>query len=97
MGRFIYDSTLIVILDDEVLGYLQAVIGAKFRLQQSFYFSWGYPANTGESRTTVWLTPGVAMQFVYRGARPPALDRDRVNTLFAQANSPTGLVLIVGA
>jgi len=95
VGRFIYDSTLIVVLDDELLSYLQAVVGAKFRVNQPFYFSWGYPANTGESRTTIWLTPGISMQFVYRSARAPALDRDRVNSLFAQANSPSGLVLVI--
>ena len=95
MGRFIYDSTLTVTLDDLLLSHLQAVVGAKFRLQQSFYFSWGYPANTGESRTTIWLTPGISVQFHYRTARTPALDRDRISALLAQANSPSGLVLVI--
>ena len=95
MGRFVYNSTVNVILDDETLGHLQAVIGAKFRLKQSFYFSWGYPANTGESRTTIWLTPSIPVQFHYRNAQAPALDRDRINDLFAQTNTPGGLVLII--
>ncbi|TFC04019.1 ATP-dependent DNA ligase [Cryobacterium adonitolivorans] len=96
MGRFIYDSTLTLTLDDALLGHLQAVVGAKFRLQQSFYFSWGYPANTGESRTMIWLTPSISVQFHYRTARPPALDRDRISEFLAQANSPSGLVLVIG-
>ncbi|ASD23389.1 MULTISPECIES: ATP-dependent DNA ligase [Cryobacterium] len=96
MGRFIYDSTLTVILDDLLLSHLQAVVGAKFRLQQSFYFSWGYPGKTGESRTTIWLTPGISVQFHYRTARAHALDRDRISTFLAQANSPSGLVLVIG-
>lgn len=95
MGRFIYNSTLNVTLGDDLLAHLQAVIGAKFRLQQAFYLSWGYPANTGESRTTIWLAPGIPVQFVYRNARIPTLDRDRINDLFAQANTPGGLMLLV--
>ena len=97
MGRFIYDSTLTVTLDDDLLAHLQAVIGAKFRLKQSFYFSWGYPANTGESRTMIWLTPSISVQFHYRASRAPALDRDRMARRLAEANSPNGLVLIIGA
>ena len=96
MGRFIYDSTLTVTLDDDLLGHLQAVIGAKFRLKQSFYFSWGYPANTGESRTMIWLTPSISVQFHYRSPRAPTLDRDRTTALLAEANGPNGLVLIIG-
>ena len=95
VGRFIYNSTLNVTLGDDLLAHLQAVIGAKFRLQQAFYLSWGYPANTGESRTTIWLAPGIPVQFVYRNARIPTLDRDRINDLFAQANTPGGLMLLV--
>ena len=96
MGRFVYDSTLTVTLDDVLLGHLQAVVGAKFRLQQSFYLSWGYLANTGESRTTIWLTPGISVQFHYRAARAPALDRDRISAFLDQANSPSGLTLVIG-
>lgn len=95
MGRFIYDSTLNVTLPDDLLAHLQAVVGAKFRLQQSFYLSWSFPAHTGESRTTVWLAPSIPVQFIYRNARIPALDRDRVTELLAQANTPGGLALIV--
>ena len=95
MGRFVYNSTVSVTLGDELLAHLQAVVGAKFRLQQSFYFSWVYPANSGEGRTTIWLTPSIPVQFIYRNARVPTLDRDRVNELFAQANTPGGMMLIV--
>jgi len=97
MGRFVYDSTLTVTLDDDLLSHLQAVVAAKFRLRQSFYLSWGYPANTGESRTMIWLTPSISVQFHYRAPRAPAVDRDRVAALLADANSLTGLVLIIGA
>lgn len=93
MGRFIYDSALTVLMDDDALAHLQAVIGAKLRLQQSFYLSWGDPARAGGSRSTIWVTPSISMQFRYRTSRAPVLDRDQVNELFAQANSPAGLVL----
>lgn len=95
MGRFVYDSTLTVVLNDDLLAHLQAVIGAKFRLRQSFYLSWDYPASTGLNRTTVWLTPSIPVQFSYRSAGIPALDRQRLNDLFAQANTPDGVRLKV--
>ena len=95
MGRFVYNSTLNILLDDEELGHLQAVIGAKFRLQQSFYFTWTRPASTGEYRSTIWLTPHIPLQFHYRRALSAALDRDRINDMYAQANSPGGLLLLI--
>ena len=95
MGRFIYDSNLTVTLEDDVLAHLQAVVGAKFRLQQPFYLSWRHPAHTGESRTTVWLAPSIPVQFSYRSSHATALDRDRINALFAQANSTSGLLLVI--
>ena len=95
MGRFVYDSDLTVTLDDDVLAHLQAVVGAKFRLQQPFYLSWRHPAHTGENRTTVWLAPSIPVQFTYRSAQPTALDRERINALLAQANSASGLLLVI--
>jgi hypothetical protein len=97
MGRFIYDSSLTVLVDDDTLAHLQAVIGAKLRLQQSFYVSWGDPAHAGGSRSTIWVTPSISLQFRYRTARVPVLDRDRINDLFAEASSPGGLVLHLDA
>ena len=97
VGRFIYDSSLTVLLKDDTLAYLQAVIGAKLRLQQSFQLSWGDPAKAGGSRSTIWVTPGVSMQFRYRTARAPVLNRVRIDELFAQANSAGGLVLQLDA
>lgn len=97
MGRFIYDSDLTVTLDDDVLAHLQAVIGAKFRLQQPFYLSWRHPAHTGESRTTIWLAPSIPVQFSYRSSQAPTLDRDRINSMLTQANSASGLLLLIDA
>lgn len=97
MGRFIYDSSQTVMLDDRALAHLQAVIGAKLRLQQSFYLSWGDPDHAGGSRGTLWVTPGVSLQFRYLSARAPVLERGRISALFAEANSPGGLVLTLDA
>ncbi|MBX0299015.1 ATP-dependent DNA ligase [Cryobacterium sp. 1639] len=97
MGRLIYASGLTVLLDDDTLAHLQAVIGAKLRLQQSFHLSWGDPDNAGGCRSTIWVTPSTSLLFRYRSARAPVLDRDRIDTLFAQANSPGGLVLHLDA
>jgi hypothetical protein len=97
VGTFVYGSSLTVLLDDDSLAHLQAVIGAKLRLQQPFHLSWGDPAHAGGSRSTIWVTPSISLQFHYRSARARALDRDRIDTLFAQANSLGGLVLHLDA
>lgn len=57
MGKLIYDGEVAVTFDDRLLAHLQAVIGAKLRRSESFYFTWKDSVQTGGGRTTIWLGP----------------------------------------
>jgi hypothetical protein len=91
VGKFTYDSTLVVDFDDRVLAHLQLVIGAKLRRNESFYFSWRDDQQIGNGRSTVWLHPAIPIYFKFHGGRPPAINRAWIEMLMTQANSSTGL------
>ena len=88
MGLFIYDEARRAEFDDRTLSHLQVVILNKLRRKESFVFSWE------ETRgfVSVWLDPGVALQFVYLGNREPPLNRAWLELLAESANSTVGLL-----
>jgi len=95
VGQFIYNSMLTITVNDTVLAHLEAVIGTKFRREESFYFSWTWHVNSGENRTTIWLNPQTAVQFRYLSSSRPVLDRTRLAQMLLQANTATGLSLVI--
>ena len=97
MGSFAYNGSVFLDVADETLAYLEAVIGAKFRLRQSLYFGWRFSPGTGESRTVVWLTPDVPLQFRYTTRGPRLLEPDKLKELMTQAHTSVGLLLVIDA
>ncbi len=94
MGKFTYDSTLVVDFDDRVLAHLQIVIGAKLRRNESFYFSWRDDSAVGNGRSVVWLHPAISIVYKFHGGRPPAINRTWIEELMATANSSAGLRIV---
>ncbi len=94
MGKFTYDSTLVVDFDDRVLAHLQIVIGAKLRRNESFYFSWRDDSAVGNGRSVVWLHPSLPIVFKFHGGRPPAINRTWIEELMSTANSSAGLRIV---
>ncbi len=94
MGKFTYDSTLVVDFDDRVLAHLQIVIGAKLRRNESFYFSWRDDSSVGNGRSVVWLHPAISIVYKFHGGRPPAINRAWIEELMATANSSAGLRIV---
>ncbi|HXD61213.1 MAG TPA: ATP-dependent DNA ligase [Lacisediminihabitans sp.] len=94
MGRLTYDSTLTVDFEDRLLVHLQMVIGAKFRRNESFYFSWRDDPDIGDGRSTLWLHPTMPLYFKYSGGRPPSINRHWIDELMLTANSPGGLQIV---
>lgn len=94
MGRLTYDSTLIVDFDDRLLAHLQLVIGAKFRRNEAFYFSWIDDPSIGSGRSTLWMYPTIPLHFKFSGGRPPAINRHWIDALILTANSPAGLHIV---
>lgn len=94
MGKFTYNSGLVVDFDDRLLAHLQVVIATKLRRHESFVFSWRDDDNVGDGRTSIWLDHTIPMVFKYLGGRPPLINRAWVELLSTSANSPAGLTLL---
>ena len=92
MGQFLYgDSVPGIEFDDRLLGHLRVVIFAKFRRNESFAFSWDHGTANGSGHSSIWLTTGIPIRFIFNGGSQPNLNRDWVEGLMLEANSPAGL------
>ncbi|MEW2008828.1 ATP-dependent DNA ligase [Microbacterium sp. NPDC078814] len=94
MGRFIYEGSTKVEVEDRALRHLQLVITAKLRRGEPFPYSWKEDASIGGGRITVWLHAGSSLVFKYVGSRQPEVNRAWVDALAYTANSPGGLYLV---
>ncbi|WP_431865133.1 ATP-dependent DNA ligase [Microbacterium paraoxydans] len=94
MGRFIYDGSTKVEVEDRALRHLQLVMTAKLRRGEPFPYTWKEDASIGGGRITVWLHAGSSMVFKYVGSRQPEINRAWVDALAYTANSPSGLYLV---
>jgi hypothetical protein len=94
VGKFTYNSTVVVEIDDRVLAHLQIVIGAKLRRNESFYFSWRDDASSGDGRSVIWLNPAISLVYKFHGGRQPSINRDWIEELMVTANSSAGLRII---
>jgi hypothetical protein len=92
MGKFIYGTPSIAVdFDDRVLAHLKVVIMAKIRRGESLMFSWEYTAAHGSGHSSVWINPGIPMQFDFLGSREPRLNRAWIDELVQLSNTPSGL------
>ncbi|MCT1394579.1 MULTISPECIES: ATP-dependent DNA ligase [Microbacterium] len=94
MGRFIYEGSTKIEVEDRALRHLQLVMTAKLRRGEPFPYSWKEDASIGGGRITVWLHAGSSMVFKYVGSRQPEINRAWVDALAYTANSPGGLYLV---
>lgn len=94
MGRFSYSKQARLDVEDRALAHLQVVIGNKLRRHEAFYFTWREDPSTGNGRKSVWMHPGVDLEFTYFGSRQPSLNPDWLEALSMVANSSRGLYLV---
>jgi hypothetical protein len=94
MGAFIYGGSTTIPVEDRALAHLQLVIYAKLRAHEAFPFSWRDEPGVGDGHGSIWISPGVAVQFKYAGSRDPSVNREWLRQLRELANQPTGLRLI---
>lgn len=94
MGRFTYEASQRVAVDDRALHHLQVVITTKLRRGEPFTFTWREDLSVGGGRIAVWLHPGSNLVFAYAGHAAHDLNRDWVKTLAYTANAPSGLYLV---
>jgi len=95
MGAMIYGSPAMELeFDDRTLSHLQVAIGSKLRRGESFFFSWLEVQKNADSRSSVWLSPGIPLMFKYSGGRSPRLNMVWLRALEEAANSGRGLILL---
>ena len=94
MGRFIYEGTVKIEIEDRALAHVQFIIADKLRRDEAFPFTWQDDASLGQGRTAVWLNSRSNLVFKYYGSRLPELNRQWLEALAKEANSLTGLRLV---
>ena len=94
MGVFIYGGSTTVPMEDRALAHVQLVVYAKLRAHESFAFSWKDEQGVGDGHGSVWISPGVPIQFKYAGSRDPSVNREWLRVLRDLANQPTGLRVV---
>jgi hypothetical protein len=86
MGKLYYGSNGHEIeIEDRLLSHLKVVMLAKLRRGESFAFSWTIDPDQGSGRGTVWLSPGVDLEFRFYGTRNPTVNRAWVQALNSTA------------
>ncbi len=93
MGKLVYGSDYEINFDDRVLAHLQLVIGLKLRRHEGFYFSWRDEQQSGDGRTTIWISPAIPIVFRYNGGRMPRINKEWLEQLSLSSNSAQGLQL----
>lgn len=94
MGKFIYEGSITVDLDDRILAHIQVVVGQKLRRGEPFHFTWREDPSVGDGRTSVWLHPAASLVYKYYGSRQPSLNRAWLEALTYTANSTNGLYIV---
>ena len=95
MGTLYYGNARTPIeIDDRALAHVKYVMLAKLRRNEGFGFSWTTPPSAGSGRSTVWISPSVALQFEFAEARQPLLNRAWLESLTHQGSTSAGLTLV---
>lgn len=94
MGTLFYgDARLAIPVDDRALAHLKVIFVNKLRRGESFTYSWVKSRAEGHGRSTVWVSPEIALQFDFEGSKAPALNRRWLEELSQLASSGAGLSL----
>jgi hypothetical protein len=94
MGHFIYGPGAEYEIEDRTLAHLKVAILAKLRVQESFLLIWTIEPSHGSGRLSVWLDPGIPLQFRFSGSRAPDLNRVWLEALAYSAYSTRGMVIM---
>lgn len=94
MGEFNYDNIVRAEFDDRVLAHLQAVVAAKLRRNEPFFFTWRSERTGGSGRDSVWVHGAASIVFAFRGSRSPQINRAWLELLMQSANSAAGLQVL---
>ncbi|MDY0830070.1 ATP-dependent DNA ligase [Microbacterium sp. BG28] len=92
MGQLLYDGgSQSFDIDDRALAHLRLVFMNKLRRGEPFLL---HLADTsGIGTRSLWVHPGISLVFSFYGSRNPALNREWLDAMMAEANGPHGLTL----
>jgi hypothetical protein len=94
MGYLIYGAGAEYEIDDRTLSHIKIAVVAKLRLQECFLINWTVTPDEGSGRISLWLAPGIPLQFRFSGSRPPELNRVWLEALAASSHGTRGMVVM---
>lgn len=94
MGFLIYGNAAQYAFDDRTLVRLKVAIVAKLRMQEGFLLSWRMPAEEGDGRISIWLSPAIQVQFITADTQSQPLNRTWLVALTRSSNGTGGVVVI---
>lgn len=65
----------------------------KFLKHEAFLMSWKDHSSVGDGRSSIWLTPTLAVYFKFEGGRLPSINEEWLLALGKSAESSTGLIV----
>ncbi|WP_336991013.1 DUF7882 family protein [Leucobacter sp. VD1] len=93
MGHLIYGGTRYE-FEDRQLAHLQLALERSLSRHGSFRMSWFPAADEDTQKTSLWMTPDVALDFEYGDSTPPQINEAWVAIMERASHTPLGLVLI---
>ncbi|WP_022881218.1 DUF7882 family protein [Gryllotalpicola ginsengisoli] len=94
MGYLVYGPGNEYEIDDRVLAHLKIAIVAKLRLQESFLVNWTVTPEHGSGRISLWMSPGIPLQFRFSGSKPPELNRVWLDAMARSSHGIRGMVVM---
>jgi hypothetical protein len=94
MGKFIFENTIKVELEDRLLSHIEHVVTSKLRRGESFTFTWKEDVSVGGGRVTVWLHPHANIVYKFHGGRTPPLNPAWLQALAFTAGGAHGLYVV---
>ncbi len=94
MGNLVYGSAVEYEFDDRVLAHLKIAIVTKLRLQESFLLNWVLPTERGSGRMSIWISPGIPLEFRFSGSRPPELNKVWLDALARSSHGIRGMIVM---
>ena len=95
MGYFYYGNNSHAIeIDDRPLAHLKIAILTLLRAGRSVAFTFDRSPRDGSGRETLWISPSSEIRFRFNGSRVPSINETWLRSIFATADTPTGLRLI---
>jgi hypothetical protein len=94
MGTLVYGDAGRYEIDDRTLAHAKIAITTKLRRQESFLLNWTIPPEQGSGRISLWLSPSIALQFVFSAPKPPELNRQWLEALERSSHGVRGMVLL---